>query len=154
MKRSWLRLLGATRAFYWRRLRTRTAYARHVQRAELRWSGKRLHPDDLAEWVDELKGPLYEPCERCRTPVRLRRPQPGPEERRGMPPGLVWDERPRQLSPDATVIDWHSPKRCAQALAQRHGFLGQLVRALARRGPAFRPTTDRRLWRRWRVHKR
>ena len=42
--------------FYWRYLRSRAAAREHLIRAEYRWSGKTVHPDDLEYWLNGLRG--------------------------------------------------------------------------------------------------
>jgi predicted DNA-binding transcriptional regulator AlpA len=51
-----LHALGLARTWYWRYLRTRRAYARHIRLAEWQWSGKQLPRDEVDHLVDELKG--------------------------------------------------------------------------------------------------
>jgi len=53
--RRWWRYVGRTRVLYWRFFRSRRALSENICAAERNWSGKDIHPDDLASLVNDLK---------------------------------------------------------------------------------------------------
>jgi hypothetical protein len=50
------RATGRVRRFYWRWLRTRRAYHRHITLLEWQWSAKHLSAAEADELTDHLKG--------------------------------------------------------------------------------------------------